>query len=172
MVVVSVAALVCLAFLMDLLGFLARDELKLRLLMRMGMVFYIAYFFLVSDAPLWDAILTDSILMVINLTVIFIITAERTTRTMSPRMASLSQQFEVLSPGQLVGEIGFLTGQTASGTMVLARGGEVLSWDLQALKRLLDRAPPLKSSMLAQFNLDLIKRLVNGVPLSGVKQAS
>lgn len=212
------ATLVYLAFLMDMLGFLARDELKLRLLMLAGMVFYIFYFFLVTDEPLWDAILTDGILMLINLVMICVVIAERTTWAMTPRTAALSKHFEMLSPGQFrrllragqhsiadtemtlttqgaplarlyyivsgtaslvkdgsefpmqprqfVGEIGFLTGQPASGTVVLAEGGEVLFWEVPDLTRMLERAPALKSSMLAQFNVDLIKKVVNGVPLS------
>ena len=53
MVLFSVATLVYLAFIMDMLGFLARDELKLRLMMLAGMIFYIAYFFLLFALSLW-----------------------------------------------------------------------------------------------------------------------
>lgn len=100
MVLLSVATLVYLAFLLDMLGFLARDELKLRLLMLLGMVFYMAYYATVAETPLWDPIITNGLLAAINLVMIVIVVLERTTFAMSADQARIFAQFRLLSPGQ------------------------------------------------------------------------
>lgn len=100
MVLISVATLVYLAFVLDMLGFLARDELKLRLLMLVGMIFYIAYYASVAETPLWDPILTNALLGAINLAMIVVVILERTTFAMSSDQARIFANFGLLSPGQ------------------------------------------------------------------------
>lgn len=70
---------------------------------------------------------------------------------------------------QFVGEIGFLTGEPASGTVVLKPGSEYLSWEGEALRDLFEKAPPIRAAMLAQLNLDLVQKVARGVPTSTVR---
>jgi len=96
----SVAVFVYAAFVFDVFGFLARDELWLRLQMMAAMMLYIIYYYLVADAPLWDAIITNGTLAAVNLAMIFVVIAERTTFSMTSETAQLYKKFTMLSPGQ------------------------------------------------------------------------
>ena len=96
----SIGVLVYLAFIFDMLGFMARDELWLRLLMLTASAFYLVYYFFVTDTPLWDALITNGVLAGINLVMIVIVVLERTTITMSEEHAQLYRSFSMLTPGQ------------------------------------------------------------------------
>ena len=97
----GVGSLIWLAFVFNLFGFLARDELFLRLFMLVGSVLSIGYYSLiVSDQPLWDAILTRGTLMIANFVMIIIVITERTTLFMSQDALELYRSFNMLTPGQ------------------------------------------------------------------------
>lgn len=96
----SVATLVYMAFTLQLFGFLARDELSLRLLMLGGSVMYLLYYFNISEVPLWDALITNAALAVVNLIMIGVVVFERTTFSMARETAELYRLFPMLSPGQ------------------------------------------------------------------------
>ncbi|WP_420862644.1 cyclic nucleotide-binding domain-containing protein [Algirhabdus cladophorae] len=96
----STGVFVQLALLCYVLGLLTRNELMLRLLVLIGTVFYIIYYYFVSDTPLWDAIWASLVIGAANLFVIGIILMERTTYGMSPQMVALYQHFPTLNPGQ------------------------------------------------------------------------
>jgi len=96
----SIGILVYLAFAFDLFGFLARDELMLRLLMLCASVLYLFYFYHVAEQPLWDAIITDVMLAIANLSMIVVVVLERTTLSMSSESAALFRHFPMLTPGQ------------------------------------------------------------------------
>jgi len=96
----TVEYFVYLAFLFALGGYLARDELWLRLLMLAASANYLVYYFTVTDAPLWDAILTSGALALVNLAVIGIVILERTTFTMTRQVADIYRGFDMLTPGQ------------------------------------------------------------------------
>jgi hypothetical protein len=96
----SVATLVYVAFTLQLFGFLARDELSLRLLMLGGSVMYLLYYSFISDVPLWDALITNGALAVVNLIMIGVVVFERTTFSMARETAELYRLFPMLSPGQ------------------------------------------------------------------------
>ncbi|GGE39084.1 cyclic nucleotide-binding domain-containing protein [Actibacterium pelagium] len=96
----SVATLVYVAFALDLFGFLARDELRLRLLMLSASAMYLLYYFWVADEPLWDALLTNGALALVNLIMICVVVVERTTFSMARETAELYRLFPMLSPGQ------------------------------------------------------------------------
>lgn len=96
----SAAIFVQLALLCYVLGFLTRNELLLRVLVLIGTGFYIAYYYFVSDVPLWDAIGASAIIGVANLWVMGLILLERTTLGMSEKMLGLYQFFPTLNPGQ------------------------------------------------------------------------
>jgi len=60
------ALLVHAAALTYVIGFLVRDQLKLRLLLQLGSMFYIAYYFFEPETPLWDAIAWTVIMFTAN----------------------------------------------------------------------------------------------------------
>ena len=95
-----VGSFIYLAFGFALAGYLARDELWLRLLMLAASVNYLLFYYYATDEPLWDAILTSGVLAVINLAVIGIVITERTTLVMSRQVASIYRSFDMLTPGQ------------------------------------------------------------------------
>lgn len=89
-----------LALLFYVLGLLTRNEMALRLLLLIGSIFYIAYYYYVSDTPLWDAIWTSSVIAACNIIMILVILRERSTLGMKPDMIALYQSFPTLNPGQ------------------------------------------------------------------------
>ncbi len=98
--VISAGTFVHLALLCYVLGFMTRKELLLRLLVLVGTVFYILYYYFISDTPLWDAIWSSVVIFVANVWVIGQIWLERTTIGMSPKMIELFEAFPTLNPGQ------------------------------------------------------------------------
>lgn len=60
------ALLVHAAALTYIIGFLVRDQLKLRLLMQVGSTLYIAYYYFAPATPLWDGIATTTLMFVAN----------------------------------------------------------------------------------------------------------
>lgn len=60
------ALLVHAAALTYVIGFLIRDQLKLRFLLQLGSIFYIAYYFFEPATPLWDAIAWTIIMFLAN----------------------------------------------------------------------------------------------------------
>ncbi|MBV7258233.1 cyclic nucleotide-binding domain-containing protein [Erythrobacter crassostreae] len=83
-----------------LLAYAIRDELKLRLLIIVSTFIYIAYYYLAANPPLWDAIITSSLMVVINVIVLTQILLERTTFRMTEDEKALFDAFETLTPGQ------------------------------------------------------------------------
>lgn len=96
----AIENLVYLAFALAFAGYLMRDELLLRMLMLLSSVNYLGYYTYVTDQPLWDAIVTSSLLALVNLGMIVIIAIERTTFTMSRHTAEIFLHFPMLTPGQ------------------------------------------------------------------------
>lgn len=96
----GIGLLVWIAFVFDLFGFIARDELILRGLMLVASGFYLVYYFFVAGTPLWDALATNGALAAVNLAMIVVVIAERTTFTMSRETRDIYAHFPVFTPGQ------------------------------------------------------------------------
>lgn len=96
----GVGVLVYAAFVFDLFGFMARDELWLRLLMLAASMLYLVYYFIVAGTPLWDALITNGALALVNLVMIGVVIYERTTFSMSAEDSAIYRQFPMMSPGQ------------------------------------------------------------------------
>lgn len=94
------SAAIYIAFSLQMIGFMARDELWLRLLMLGGTFFYLFYYATIAGQPLWDSLITNSLLGAINIVMIAIVLLERTTLSMGSEMAELYKSFNLLSPGQ------------------------------------------------------------------------
>ncbi|WP_298492723.1 cyclic nucleotide-binding domain-containing protein [uncultured Maritimibacter sp.] len=211
-----IALLVYAAFFFDLFGFLARDELWLRLLMLAASALYLVYYYSVADRPLWDAIITNAVLAGANLIMICVVVLERTTLAMPQETAALYRRFPMLTPGQFrrllklgeahdpeapvvlteagapvehlfyvvdgsveieksgrasalpagvfIGELAFLTGQSASATVSVKPGTRYIRWDTATLRRAMDRSEKFKVAMSAQFNTDLVAKVSQSLP--------
>ena len=81
------------------IGFLVRDELVLRALFFIGSGFDIA-FYMLQDPAIWGSVLTNTVLVVINISMISIIILERSTLFMSAKEKYAFENFKTLSPGQ------------------------------------------------------------------------
>lgn len=119
----GVGVLVYAAFVFDLLGFMARDELWLRLLMLGASALYLVYYYVVAGYPLWDALFTNGALAAVNLVMIGVVVAERSTFTMSRETALLYQMFPLFSPGQFRKLLAAADHLTASEAVELVQEG-------------------------------------------------
>lgn len=98
--VTSAASFVHLAVLCYMLGFLTRNELRLRAFILLGSGFYILYYYYIAESPLWEAIAASALIAVANLPVVYRIFRERSTFGMSEEMLSLYRAFPNFNPGQ------------------------------------------------------------------------
>jgi len=106
-----------------IIAFLARDELYLRVLALTGSFLYICYYFFFPEVPLWDAIISSSILIGANLIVLSRIVLERTTFSLSDDEKRLFNAFETLSPGQFRKVLKLATWSIANEPTELTREG-------------------------------------------------
>lgn len=83
-----------------LLAYAIRDELKLRVMIVVSTLVYIAYYYLVDAGPLWEAVITSLLMVGVNLWVLGQILLERTTLRLSEDEKALFDAFETLTPGQ------------------------------------------------------------------------
>lgn len=88
-----------LALLFYVLGFLTRDELILRVQVLAGTIFYILYYYFISDVPLWEAIWGSLAIAAANIYSSYIIIYERSTLGMSASERVLFENFHTLRPG-------------------------------------------------------------------------
>lgn len=123
----NTALLIHIGALFYIVAFLIRDELKLRLLVLAGSGFYILYYYLFPDLPLWDAILTTAILVTANLIVLFRIILERSTFALSDDAKRLYKAFEGFTPGQFRQILKIAHWKNADQSVLLVTEGEPLS---------------------------------------------
>lgn len=123
----NTALLIHIGALFYIVAFLIRDEMKLRLLVLSGSVFYMLYYYLFPDSPLWDAILTTVILTVANLVVLFRIVLERSVFALSDEEKRLFKAFEGFSPGQFRQLLKIAEWHTAQSSTVLTTENQSLS---------------------------------------------
>ena len=83
-----------------LVAYAIRDELKLRVMIVVSTFVYIAYYYAVSGGPLWEAIVTSLLMVLVNLWVLGEIVLERTTLRLNEDEKQLFDAFETLPPGQ------------------------------------------------------------------------
>lgn len=82
------------------IGFWIRDQLNLRILVLIGTVFYIVYYYHATEVPLWGAIVWSTILGIVNLYVTIQLALERTTFRMSADERRLYGAFATMTPGE------------------------------------------------------------------------
>jgi CRP-like cAMP-binding protein len=84
---------------------------------------YLAYYYTVTDEPLWNAILTSGTLALVNLVMIGVVLLERTTFAMSRQAAAIFRSFDMLTPGQFRRIMRHGTVRTADETVRLTTEG-------------------------------------------------
>lgn len=117
----SADTLVDAAALLQVAGFLIRDQLILRLFVFSGTVLYALYYYFAPDVPLWQALGWSVVLGSANLSMILRIAIERTTFSMSAQDRHLYQTFRSLSPGEFRRLLRVCTWVRVSDPMVLTR---------------------------------------------------
>lgn len=93
------ALLVHAAALTYVIGFLIRDQLTLRLLLQLGSVFYIAYYYFEPAVPLWDAIAWTTVMFVANAWTIWRIMSDRREGTLLDEDLVVFGAIPHISPG-------------------------------------------------------------------------
>lgn len=91
--------LVHIAALTQVVGYLIRHQLWLRTLLFVGTLFYMAYYWLYPDVPLWDAIFWSAMLALANLISMVMIVRDRTLFRMSLDEERLYRVFSQIIPG-------------------------------------------------------------------------
>jgi len=81
-------------------GLFCRNQLLLRGLIITGDLVYIIYYFVAPATPLWGAIFWSSMFILVNLTMICLILAERMTYGLRAQEKKLFELLQELTPGQ------------------------------------------------------------------------
>lgn len=123
----NTALLIHFGALFYIIAFLIRDELKLRLMVLAGSAFYLLYYYLFPEIPLWDAIVTTCILVAANLIILFRILMERTVFALKSEEKELFEAFDGFSPGQFRQLLKIAHWETAGSPAILAAANEPLS---------------------------------------------
>lgn len=122
----NTALLIHFGALFYIVAFLIRDELKLRLMVLAGSAFYLLYYYLFPDIPLWDAIITTCILVLANLIILFRISMERTVFALNKEEKALFEYFKGFTPGQFRQLLKVARWTTAETSMALANENQPL----------------------------------------------
>lgn len=120
----STANLVHLALIFYCAGLMVRDELLLRVLILIGTIFYLSYYYFFPVSPLWDAMFASAAIATVNLVLIATVVHERTTLAMSSEEAALYERFNVFSPGQFRKLMRKAEWRSAQNEVELTREGE------------------------------------------------
>lgn len=106
------------------LGLITRDQMVLRVLIFIGTIFYIAYYYAAPETPLWEAIGWSIILGFANLYVMFQIIMDRTTFSMSERDQRLYRYFKNMAPGEFRRLAKIATWRTGDGETAITEEGK------------------------------------------------
>ncbi|MBL4811013.1 MAG: cyclic nucleotide-binding domain-containing protein [Rhodobacteraceae bacterium] len=115
-------ALLAVAF--QLLGLVMRQEYWLRILLLIGTLCYVLYYFTVADAPMWEAIFASSLLALANIYALSYVLLDRSTFRMSAKMRDLYQHFPTFNPGQFRRIMRHAKWETASAETLLCDEGK------------------------------------------------
>lgn len=109
------------------LGLITRDQMVLRVLIFVGTIFYIAYYYTAPETPLWEAIGWSIILGFANLYVMAQIMLDRTTFSMTERDKRLYRYFNNMAPGEFRRLAKIATWRIGDGTTPVTKNGELNS---------------------------------------------
>lgn len=91
--------LIYLGLLLQVSGFLVREELLLRVLVALG-IFCDFLFFALQTPPILPSVFSNAVLIVVNIVILAVIVVERTTINMTDREKRLFKALDSLTPGQ------------------------------------------------------------------------
>lgn len=114
------------AALLQVLGFLNRDQLVLRSLVLAGSLAYLAYYYLYPEQPLWGAMFWSSVLALANLVGIVRVVLDRRARHSKDHHDSFLNIMKVLSPGEFRRLMQMAEWRVAEQTTQLTREGEAV----------------------------------------------
>ena len=95
----STAMLVHIAALLQVVGYLLRDQIRLRLMLLAGSIIYCVYYVAHPQTPLWDAMAWSLIMAVANTVLIIVIWHDRRTGVMTPLEQAVYQHLGMPLPG-------------------------------------------------------------------------
>ena len=81
------------------MGFIVRDQLLLRDFIVIGTIFYVIYYLLLLE-PLWSALSWNSLFIIINCVMMFLIYSDRAKFSMTQGEEQLYGSFYTLSPSE------------------------------------------------------------------------
>jgi len=84
---------------LQILGFLLRDQVSLRLLVLAGSAFYVLYYLVVADRPLWDAIVGTTAIAAANLLGLMALLLSRARFSVPEAQRDLLDALRPLEPG-------------------------------------------------------------------------
>jgi hypothetical protein len=108
----------------QVLGYLLRDQVKLRLLLLCGTFFYVLYYALAATTPLWDAILASSVLGLANLVDLSSLLLSRSAWLIPAEQRPLFEMLGGVQPGDFRALMKFGTMRTAGTEEEITRLGE------------------------------------------------
>lgn len=82
-----------------LIAYIVRDQLLLRAFVVIGTILYVIYYLLLPD-PLWSPLVWNSLFIIINCVMMFVIYKDRAMFSMSEEEEKLYRIFYTLSPGE------------------------------------------------------------------------
>ncbi len=109
-----------------LFGFLFRDQIILRSLVIVGNCFYVLYYYVVVDHPLWGGIFWSVVGIVINIGMIGWIMADRSRFGLAAHELALHARFGTLTPGEFRRLMRAGTWHTATHDTLLSEEGRPL----------------------------------------------
>ena len=176
------------------MGFLVRDQLLLRGFIEIGTIFYIIYYLLLPESS-WSALSWNSLFIIINCVMMFLIYSDRAKFTMTKEDETITargqvpdKMFFILEGTALVSrqgrpfyvvlvvfivELAFLTKNPATADVCLNTQAKGVSWDSSELTRLMATRPQMKVAFDSLLNNDLASKLsVNSNNSGGRNEAS
>ena len=88
------------ALVLFMLGFLTRDELKLRSLITLACLLLVSFNLLYPGGPLWTPIIHNTVIGSINIVLLGLVVRERSTIGMRRQMLDIYGNFATFNPGQ------------------------------------------------------------------------
>lgn len=122
----SITAILMLGLVFKFVGFAVRDELWLRTLVMSGLACD-AIFYGFRPEPVLQSVLTNSLLILVNVVLLFMILVERTTWRMSDADKDLYDHFPTMVPGQFRRLRKFMTIETLGPKSQLLEEGQVVT---------------------------------------------
>lgn len=118
--------IVHLAALLQLTGFVFKDQVVMRGLLVTGSLTYVAYYLLAPDTPLWGGIFWSGVFAVTNITMVIILLRDRRIGQLDDDEGRLFAMLDGFSPGEFRRLVAMAERGTADDALVVTRQDEPL----------------------------------------------